>query len=378
MRFTHPLEKLKQKIKPVQGIVFALGVALTLAACTASPNAEGIPTLTPQTSVQAVASPHAEETPLPIPPTPTQIAPLRFTIPTPGAEPRSDWRPPLYPVPWAISRHDHFYFIRPISADQIDWGVANYRYGGMIFKNVVHTGIDIPTDKGVPIVAAGAGVVTWANWGLFSGESSNQNDPYGQAVAIQHDFGYQGESLYTIYAHMNRIDVTRGQWVDAGEQLGLVGDTGHTTGAHLHFEVRLGRNDFLDTYNPELWVAPPEGWGILAGRVMDDKGDLLRGYQMLVISYETGRIRKVSTYGPKVVNGDPYYQENLVLSDLPPGWYELRITYEEDDFEKELQEQIQIYPGQITYFSFYGLDGFDLSLPEDDGMLAWTPIPVEE
>ncbi len=365
-------------MKSAQGFIFAFGIALTLTACAMSPNAADNSTPTPRISIQAEASPHAEEAPLPVPPTATKIAPLRFTIPTPGAEPKSDWRPPLYPVPWAIAPHDHFYFIRPIAADQIDWGIANYRYGNMLFANVVHTGIDIPTDKGVPILAAGPGVVAWANWGLFSGESTNKNDPYGQAVAIKHDFGYEGKSLYTIYAHMSRIDVTRGQWVEAGEQLGLVGDTGHTTGSHLHFEIRLGRNDFLDTYNPELWVAPPQGWGVLAGRVMDDNGAPLRGYQVLVISYETRRIRKVSTYGPKVVNSDPYYQENLVLSDLLPGWYELRMTYIEEDFEKEFQEQIQIFPGQISYFSFNGLDGFSLDLPEDDGMLAWTPTPEED
>ncbi len=384
MRFITKLKKriippnLAMRKKDVRGFLFALGTALTLTACAMLPNAESNLMPTPQPSVQAVASPHAEETPLPIPPTATKIAPLRFTIPTPGAEPISDWRPPLYPVPWAIAPHDHFYFVRPIAANQIDWGIANYRYGGMLFTNIVHTGIDIPTDKGVPILAAGPGVVAWASWGLFSGESTNKNDPYGQAVAIKHDFGYEGKSLYTVYAHMSRVDVTRGQWVEAGEQLGLVGDTGHTTGSHLHFEIRLGRNNFLDTYNPELWVAPPQGWGVLTGRVMDDGGDLLRGYQILVISYETGRIRKVSTYGPKVVNSDPYYQENLVLSDLPPGWYELRVTYIEDDFEKEFQEQIQIFPGQVSYFSFKGLDGFNLDLPEDDGMLAWTPTPEED
>ncbi|MBT3322327.1 MAG: peptidoglycan DD-metalloendopeptidase family protein [Anaerolineae bacterium] len=368
------------KKNPHQAFAFILGVALTLTACSAatSPNVEGNPTLTPQASIQTAASLPAEVAPLPVAATATKIAPLRFTIPTPGAEPRSDWRPPLYPVPWAISPHDHFYFIRPIAADQIDWGVANYRYGGMLFANIVHSGIDIPTDEGVPILAAGGGTVTWASWGLFSGESTNQDDPYGQAVAIKHDFGYEGESLYTIYAHMSHIDVTRGQWVAAGEQLGLVGDTGHTTGPHLHFEIRLGRNDFLATYNPELWVVPPQGWGVLTGRVMANDGSLLRGYQTRVISYETGYTYKVSSYGPKVINSDPYYQENLVLSDLLPGWYELRITYIEDDFTKEFQEQIQIFPGQISYFSFEGLDGFNLELPKDDGMRAWTPTPEED
>ncbi len=53
-------------------------------------------------------------------PKPT-IAPFRFVLPTPGAEPVSGWRPPLYPIPWAVSAYDHFYFARPIAADNVNW-----------------------------------------------------------------------------------------------------------------------------------------------------------------------------------------------------------------------------------------------------------------
>jgi murein DD-endopeptidase MepM/ murein hydrolase activator NlpD len=294
-------------------------------------------------------------------PTPTHLPPLRFTLPTPGAEPISDWRPPLYPVPWAISPHDHFYFIRPIAANEKNWPLPSYRYGGIFFQNVVHTGIDIPADENALILAAGPGTVIWAGWGLFSNWSANKNDPYGLAVAIRHDFGYENQPLYTIYAHMSKVLVTLGQHVQTGDTLGLVGDTGHATGPHLHFEIRLGENSYYTTRNPELWTAPPQGWGVLAGRVMDRKGKLLNHYPVQITAYPSGRIHYIRTYGATIVNSDEYYQENLGIGDLPAGWYEISILYEDHEY----RTQIQIFPGQIAYFSFRGEKGFALGPPPD-------------
>ena len=82
------------------------------------------------------------------------------------------------------------------------------------------------------------------------------------------------QTLYTVYAHMSKIIAVVGQHVETGDVLGLVGDTGVTTGPHLHFEVRLGGNTFYNTYNPELWMAPPQGWGVLVGRLTDEDGEL--------------------------------------------------------------------------------------------------------
>ena len=323
---------------------------------------------TPTAVIAMVAEAGAQESVSALP-TPAELPPLRFTIPTPGAEPISDWRPPLYPVPWAVSPHDHFYFIRPISADEVNWPLASYRYGGIFFRDVVHSGVDIPAKIGIPIVAAGNGTVIWADWGFFSGVPENKKDPYGQAVVIEHDFGYAGKPLYTIYAHMSRVDVVEGQWMKAGEQIGLVGDTGQTTGPHLHFEVRVAENSFYNTYNPELWIAPPQGWGVLAGHVGDKRDEPLRNVEVRVYSYESKRTRTVRTYGPKVVNGDTYYQENIVLSDLAAGWYELRITYEGE----EMRKQIEIFPGQVSYFRLSGLEGYTLDFPAEPNIEDLLP-----
>ena len=288
------------------------------------------------------------------------IVPFRFVVPTPGAEPVTGWRPPLYPVPWAVSAYDHFYFARPIAADNVNWPLAEYRYGGVFFANVVHTGVDIDADEGAPILAAGPGTVMSADWGLYTEAPGNIGDPYGQAVVIHHDFGYKGQALYTIYAHMSQIIAVVGQHVETGDVLGLVGDTGATTGPHLHFEVRLGDNTFYKTYNPELWMAPPQGWGVLVGRITDEKGDILHQYPVDVRPMPSGvPLRKVLTYALGAANGDPYYQENLVLSDLPEGLYKINFEYK----EKKHQFWLNIYPGQITYFTFTDKDGFQIALP---------------
>ncbi len=115
------------------------------------------------------------------------------------------------------------------------------------------------------------------------------------------------------------------------------------------------------------------------GRIMADNDSLLRHYQLRVISYETGRMRTVRSYGPKVVNSDTFYQENLVMGDLAPGWYELQLTYTEEEKQREVRHQIQVFPGQISYFTFRGLEeGFQSNLPESPGMEALTPTPTKE
>ena len=288
------------------------------------------------------------------------IVPFRFVLPTPGAEPVSGWRPPLYPVPWAVSAYDHFYFARPIAADNVNWPLAEYRYGGTFFANVVHTGVDIDANKGTEILAAGPGTVVSAGWGLYTEVEGDISDPYGQAVVIHHDFGYKGQALYTVYAHMSEIIAVVGQHVETGDVLGLVGDTGATTGPHLHFEIRLGRNTFYTTYNPELWVAPPQGWGILVGQIKDEKGELINQYPIEVRPLPSGSpVRKVLTYAMGAVNADDYYQENMVLSDLPAGLY--KITFEFN--EKRHQFWVDIYPGQVTYFTFNEKKGFQAATP---------------
>jgi murein DD-endopeptidase MepM/ murein hydrolase activator NlpD len=92
----------------------------------------------------------------------------------------------------------------------------------------MHTGVDIGAPMGDEIRAAGAGTV------LVAEISDVYGSDYGILVVLEHGGGYR-----TMYAHMSEAKVQAGDLVSAGELLGLVGDTGKTTGAHLHFEIRL-------------------------------------------------------------------------------------------------------------------------------------------
>ncbi|MDZ7704121.1 MAG: LysM peptidoglycan-binding domain-containing M23 family metallopeptidase [Trueperaceae bacterium] len=99
------------------------------------------------------------------------------------------------------------------------FGRRNISVGG----NTFHGGLDIAAPTGTPIVSSRSGVVSRSGW----------IGAYGYAVYVDH-----GDGTQTRYAHMSQISVRSGQRVERGQQLGLVGSTGASTGPHLHFEIR--------------------------------------------------------------------------------------------------------------------------------------------
>ncbi len=323
----------------------------------------------PIKNIQIIETPLPQQPPSEFP----QETPLEFTFPTPGIPPISFWRPPLYETPWALSPHDHFLFSRPIAADEVNWPLADYRYGYFFpDTDIVHTGIDIDATRGTPVIAAAPGKVVWTGYGLYYG-SYNEEDPYGLAVTILHDFGWNNNRLLTVYAHMDRIDVEVGQKVTTGTQLGLLGNTGLTTGPHLHFEVRLATNSFFRTRNPELWLAPPQGWGVLVGQIRKSNYTFITFQEVYVKNVSTNQLWMVRTYGPSSVNRDDYYQENLVLSDLPEGDYIIYFNY----LGKNYKEEISIYPGAISYFKFQENVGFSMELPSPQLPDEWQNVILE-
>ena len=87
-----------------------------------------------------------------------------------------------------------------------------------------HPGVDLGADYGDVVRAAAAGTVASADW----------DGGYGQKIDIDHGNGY-----HTWYAHLSKIEVQPGQYVHKGEEIGLVGSTGFSTGPHLHYQVML-------------------------------------------------------------------------------------------------------------------------------------------
>ena len=335
--------------------------ATTPQAAAASATAHPTATLTPLPTPSPIAQvPTLAVTPTALPLPTVASRPLDVVFPTPGPTPESPWRPPMYPVPWAPTPHDHFLLTRPIPAFYGALPVVDYRYGGVFFENEVHTGIDIPGDRGTPVLAAGDGQVIWAGYGLDSGRPG-VSGPYGLAVMIRHDFGWEGNRLYTIYAHLSQIDVRPGWWVKAGTPLGRMGDTGHTTGPHLHFEVRLGIPDeqgkiTYESRNPELWLVPPVGWGVLVGRVTDSWGRPLSHNIVYLASLDDEDFHwRTYTYARHpLVHSDDFYRENYVFGDLPAGRYQVTVVYQGRFFT----ETFQVLPGRVTFFRFKGWSGF--------------------
>lgn len=99
-------------------------------------------------------------------------------------------------------------------------------------RGVFHTGLDIKAPKGEDVLACADGEVVLA--GTRKGYRS-----YGRTVLIDH-----GKDVFTLYAHLSRIDVTAGQKVRRGQRVACVGCTGRATAPHLHLEVRMGDRAF--------------------------------------------------------------------------------------------------------------------------------------
>ena len=215
-------------------------------------------------------------------------------------------------------------------------------------------------DEGTPVYAVGPGTVVWAEYGLYLG-GKDMDDPYGLSIAVQHDFGFNGQPLFSIFAHLSHSYVIKGQHVETGQLIALSGNTGRSTAPHLHFEVRMGENLFYNSYNPELWTAPPQGWGVLVGKVNNSWGEPVFLQKVNLINLESGERRWVQTYGSfRLINRDPYYQENIVFSDLPAGTYQIYIPY----VGREFNATVEVFPGKISYFRFDGYNGISFNLPE--------------
>ena len=91
-------------------------------------------------------------------------------------------------------------------------------------EGAMHTGVDIGAPMGTPVRVTADGIVVHASW--YAG--------YGRCVIIDHGNGYQ-----TLYGHLSKINVVEGQETRQGEIVGLVGNSGRSTGSHLHYEVRM-------------------------------------------------------------------------------------------------------------------------------------------
>ncbi|HEX2958079.1 MAG TPA: M23 family metallopeptidase, partial [Chitinispirillaceae bacterium] len=115
-----------------------------------------------------------------------------------------------------------------------------YRFHPIVKENVFHEGIDLANKVGTPVYATADGVV----------EFVGMRDNYGRVIILKHN-EYACE---TIYAHLNQAAVNKNQSVKRGELIGHMGNSGRSTGSHLHYEVRTQNR----TVNPLSYILPTD------------------------------------------------------------------------------------------------------------------------
>lgn len=293
---------------------------------------------------------------------PTAIGPTPLPSPTGvlvAAPTESlDYQPPPEEVPLGAHANDHFWFVRPVDSSANSESLFYYTFGSDGPQNEwrVHHGVDMSNPIGEPIRAGGSGTVVFADNGGVLIESGNIDiyPSYGLVVVIEHDFGYRGQKLFTLYAHMARILVEQGQHVEAGDILGLSGGTGDVSGPHVHMEVRLGENRYFSVVNPLLWIAPYQGRGVVAGQVLAPDGSYVD--DVVVTLSQRGRVYETTTtyIKPKRtpdqlrdwhVVPDPAWRENFVLADIPAGSYEISVTV----YGQRIARTIEVAPGTVNF-----------------------------
>lgn len=120
---------------------------------------------------------------------------------------------------------DKLPFALPVHANVRQTSGFGYRRDPIRGGQRLHAGMDWAGSYGTPISATADGVVVFAGW----------QSGYGRLVKIQHEFGVE-----TRFAHLSKINVKVGQRVSRGDRIGAMGNSGRSTGTHLHYEVRVG------------------------------------------------------------------------------------------------------------------------------------------
>ena len=252
----------------------------------------------------------------------------------------------------------HTWFRRPIALTDQPFIDQTYRYGstmGGYFQQ--HQGVEFNNADGTPVHAIGDGVV------VFSGPA----EAGANTVAIKHDRTLRTPHsaplfVFSVYYHNTKLLVKVGDRVKAGDIISLVGNTGRATNDHLHLEVHASPVDSVPlivdpneryphyTTNPELWIDPLPGMGVVAGQVWDSKGQPVpqaRVYGLVKAEPQETPYSYAETYGQHN-HPDPVYHEHFAVSDVPPGEYTLGVSID----GKKVYRRVRVDAGKVTWVEF--------------------------
>jgi hypothetical protein len=254
----------------------------------------------------------------------------------------------------APAEAQHTWFRRPILDTEGNPHIdATYRYGSTMGGNFQqHQGIEFNNPAGTPVRAVDAGVV------VFSGKAEAGSN----TVAIRHERKWQENNVYSVYFHNSSLDVRAGQRVQAGDIIARVGNTGRATNDHLHLEVHVTPETdsakIVDpavrfppfTVNPQLWLQPLPGTGIVAGQVFDAQGAAISGARIygLVLPYpEETPFSFAETYADRA-HPDPAYREHFAVGDVPEGRYLIGV----DIAGQKVWRTVQVQAGRVSWVEF--------------------------
>ena len=176
------------------------------------------------------------------------------------------------------------------------YGAQDYS-GLWASTNNKHTGTDYNVPVGTPVTAAMAGVVS----------STDLGPDYGMAIMVDHPNGYQ-----TIYAHLSEKDAKVGQTIAKGQRLGKSGDSGNSTGAHLHFEVRQGKNNPVNPDN--LLSGSNDILNPYFATILPTQGDVTGSSASSPTSTYSGGANLKATPGAGAPNADAVAMQQWLMS----------------------------------------------------------------
>ncbi|MDQ7029354.1 MAG: peptidoglycan DD-metalloendopeptidase family protein [Ardenticatenia bacterium] len=292
---------------------------------TATPTQTPVPTATP--------SPSPSPTPMPMP-TPT-------SMPTPSPRPGA-----AGVQAFPSSDVAHFWLERPIGDGGVNTIARFYPYAstgeGMY---PVHHGVEFVNPEGTPVLAVAPGRVIFAGRDVEEAVGP-RTDFYGLVVVQELDQRWRGRPVYIVYGHMSAVNVEVGQRVAPGDRVGLVGMTGVAIGPHLHLEVRVGGRTYDDVRNPELWLKPLPGRGVIVGRVLDEAGQPVDEALVTLQDPADGDLLLYTySYAGREVLPDGGWQENVVIGDVPAGTWRLAARVN----GRTLVQDVTVRDGEATF-----------------------------
>lgn len=249
------------------------------------------------------------------------------------------------------------WFARPIAAEDNDRNDQTYRWGstmGGYFQP--HQGIEFNNPDGTPVHAIGDGTVVYAG----------RAEQGALTVGIRHDtmlvVGDKKYFVFSVYYHNSALIAKLGDRVKRGDMIARVGHTGRATNDHMHLEVHAAPTDSVKpiidslnrypqyTTNPELWITPIPGTGVIAGTVVDSAGKPIPQARVYGINKPLPRetpFAFAETYGPRN-RPHPIYGEHFAITDVPAGTHKLFVVMG----GVRIERTVTVKTGAMTWVEF--------------------------